>query len=167
VLPITAYDTCDTLYERVADSNEQMILRAIPKIAQGERPGRPQVETEEPPLPGRKPEHGQIDWERSNVEVYNFIRALTRPYPGAFSMLDGERWFIWQAALIPMDHNSSVPAGTTLGPIYSPVGRACGQLVACGKGAIALLDIEGQGGRVLTGRSLSDRPWTGKVWGNE
>lgn len=45
-------------------------------------------------LPKRTPGDGQIDWNRTNVEIYNFVRALTRPYPGAFSYLDNKKVFV-------------------------------------------------------------------------
>jgi methionyl-tRNA formyltransferase len=47
-ISITAYDTCHSLYERVAASNQEMIVAALAQIKAGERPGRPQ-----PPLRGR------------------------------------------------------------------------------------------------------------------
>ena len=42
--PITPYDTCATLYDRVAETNRQMILSALPKLMAGQRPGRVQPE---------------------------------------------------------------------------------------------------------------------------
>jgi hypothetical protein len=47
----------------------------------------------------------------------------------------------------------------------SPVEDACGQAVWCGQGAITLLELEGEDGRVLKGRELSDQHWTGSSWG--
>jgi methionyl-tRNA formyltransferase len=160
--PITPYDTCATLYEKVATSNREMLLRLLPRLLAGERPGRPQPRTEERPLPRRRPADGQIDWARPSRAVYDFIRALTRPYPGAFGTLDDEHWFVWRAALLPR-LPAGEPPGTVLGPVVSPVPDACGQVVACGDGPIALLELEAAG-VVLGGRSLSDQPWTGKRW---
>jgi methionyl-tRNA formyltransferase len=49
--PITPYDTCATLYERVAQSNRDMLLRLVPRLVAGERPGRPQPATDDDILP--------------------------------------------------------------------------------------------------------------------
>ncbi|WP_082858027.1 methionyl-tRNA formyltransferase [Campylobacter hyointestinalis] len=38
--------------------------------------------------PQRKPEDGKIDWNKNAIEIYNFIRAQTIPYPCAFSYID-------------------------------------------------------------------------------
>ena len=46
----------------------------------------------------------------------------------------------------------------------SPLDDACGQLVACGQGAVTLLEIESSDGRVLKGRELGAANWRGKVW---
>ena len=169
---ITPYDTCASLYEQVALSNRDMLLRLLPRLLAGERPGRPQPASEHPELPGRRPADGVIDWSRPSREVYDLIRALTRPYPGAFSWIDGQRWTVWQAALLGSSNGTGAPAppGTVLGPLLSPVAEACGQMVACGpdadggQGAVVLLELEQEDGTILKGRDLSDQPWTGRVW---
>jgi len=169
---ITPYDTVASLYDRVATSNRDMLLRLLPRLLAGERPGRPQPASEHADLPRRRPADGVIDWARPSREVYDFIRALTRPYPGAFSWLDGTRWTAWQAALLLSGNGTTAPVepGTVLGPLVSPVPEACGQMVACGeeedggKGVVVLLELEQADGTILRGRDLSDQLWTGRMW---
>ena len=91
--PISPYDTCATLYARVAATNREMLLEILPQLLAGERPGRPQERSTEPVLPRRRPADGRITWDCPAASVYDFIRALTRPYPGAFSSLDGKQWY--------------------------------------------------------------------------
>ena len=165
--PISAYDTCETLYQKVAESNHVMIQRVLPKLLAGERLGRPQPHSDEPLLPRRRPADGLLDWHQSAVSVYNFIRALTRPYPGAFSFLDGRRWKFQSAALLPTVSLEYQVPGTVMGSVVSPVAEACGQLVACGSGCVIILEIEADDGTVLKGTDLSDCDWTGKVWAHE
>jgi methionyl-tRNA formyltransferase len=164
--PISPYDTCDTLYQKVAESNHTMIQRVLPKLLSGERPGVPQPPSDKPLLARRRPADGLLDWHQSAVNVYNFIRALTRPYPGAFSFVDGRRWIIQSAALLPGSRESDVP-GTVIGSVVSPVAESCGHVVACGSGCVLILEIEADDGTILKGSSLSNCDWTGKVWANE
>lgn len=164
--PISPYDTCETLYQKVAESNHIMIQRALPMLLAGECPGVPQPPSDEPLLARRRPADGLLDWHQSAVNVYNFIRALTRPYPGAFSFLDGRRWIIQSAALLPGSLECDVP-GTVIGSVVSPVAESCGQVVACGSGYVLILEIEADDGSILKGSSLSDCDWTGKVWAHE
>jgi methionyl-tRNA formyltransferase len=163
-IAITPYDSCESIYEKVAESNRDMILKLLPKVLKGERPATPQPTSLEPLLPRRRPADGVLDWTEGSACVYDFVRALTRPYPGAFSRLQGERWTIWSCALWPHGAAANGPAGQVMGPVVSPVEDACGQAVWCGQGAVTLLEIEGEDGRVLKGRALSDKRWTGSTW---
>ncbi|MBI4420874.1 MAG: methionyl-tRNA formyltransferase [Gemmatimonadetes bacterium] len=166
--PITPYDTCATLYQRVAASNRDMLLQLLPRLLAGERPGRPQPRTGEPVLPRRRPADGLIDWGRPGRAVYDFIRALTRPYPGAFGALNGRRWYVWRAGLLSPDGpGPRAEPGEILGPVLSPSSQACGQMVACGEGTLAVLEVEAEDGTVLQGPALAEQTWTGKRWCNE
>src|SRR5262249_54036758 len=118
-------------------------------------------------LPGRRPEDGLLDWSGNHRAVYDFVRALTRPYPGAFSWLEGRRWTIWACAELPTACSADARPGTILGPVYSPNDSACGLAVACGTGIVLIHELEGPDGEVCRGRTLSDKPWKGKVWQNE
>lgn len=168
--PITPYDSCATLYDRVAESNRDMILRTLPRLLAGEHPGRRQERLDGAVLPRRRPADGLIEWDREACAVYNFIRALTRPYPGAFGWLDGRRWRVWQAALLPaggaLSPAAGVAPGEVVGAVVSTTDQACGQVVACGSGAVTLLEVEADDGTLLAGRRLADLDWTGKRWGH-
>jgi methionyl-tRNA formyltransferase len=162
-IPITPYDSSASLYARVATTTREMLGRLVPRLLAGEVPRVPQPATTERPLPRRRAADGELDWAQPVGAVYDFIRALTRPFPGAFSSIDGHRWRVWQAAM-PRIAEDRVPPGTVLGPVVSPVDEACGQLVACSEGALVVLEVEGDDGRVLRGRELSEQPWTGQRW---
>ena len=165
VIPISPYDTCATLYQQVAASNRAMVLRLLPRLLSGERPGQPRPRTDESALPRRRAADGWVDWTQPSYAIFDLIRALTRPAPGAFSTLNGRRWRIWQAALPPAStaQEHELP-GTILGPVVSPMADACGQIVACGDGGIILLELESDDGARLHGPSLSDQPWHGLRW---
>jgi methionyl-tRNA formyltransferase len=166
--PITAYDTCASLYAQVAATNRDMLLAVLPRLLQGEHPGRPQPRGDDAVLRRRRPADGRITWDSPAGAVYDFVRALTRPYPGAFSALGGKQWWIWEAALLP-DLGVALAAepGEVIGPLISPNEAACGQVVACGSGALVLLEIEAADGTRLRGRELSEQPWTGLRWQQE
>jgi methionyl-tRNA formyltransferase len=164
---VTPYDTCHSLYEAVAASNRDMLLDLLPRLLAGERPGNPQAAGgEDKILPRRRPSDGKVDWRQSSQRVYDFVRALTRPYPGAFSYLDGECYHIWRASLLPGDISLASP-GICLGPVFSPTLDACGQQVACGKGSVILLEVSSEATGTLEGRALGERDWQGKGWKDE
>lgn len=46
----------------------------------------------------RRPEDGEINWSEPVEKIQRLIRAVSKPYPGAFSMYDGKHKFIiWRA----------------------------------------------------------------------
>lgn len=72
----------------------------LDKICAGKAEGTPQiVPPDSPVFPGRKPDDGLVSWEKSGREIVNLIRAVARPYPGAFSLVNGGRVMFWKAAL--------------------------------------------------------------------
>jgi methionyl-tRNA formyltransferase len=165
--PIDRYDTCRTVYDKVAASNREMLLRLVPRLNAGESPGRPQPETDESILPRRRPKDGLIDWATSSEEVYDFVRALTRPYPGAFSWLGGKKYIVWDAVLLPYNAYPDAVAGEVVGPALNPgEGEACGQVVACGSGAVVLIELEAEDGSILKGRRLCEAMAEGDMWSN-
>ena len=161
-LSITPYDTCASLYARVGDANREMLRRLLPRLLAGQKPTSP-LGGAGLVLPRLRREDGRVAWDRPAAEVYNRVRALTRPYRGAFGWLDGRRWTVWRAALPPARGAPGRP-GEILGPVVSPVIEACGQQVACGEGAVVLLELESDEGTVLKGPALSEQPWTGRLW---
>ena len=165
-ITITPYDTCATIYNQVALTNRDMLLRLVGALLNGERPGRPQPWTTEALLPRRRPEDGVIDWSERESSVYDFVRALSRPYPGAFSWIDGQKWTIWNAASLPATARYGRMPGEVLGGVMSPSAAACGQLVATGRGAVIILEMESEDGQIVSGRDLCDERWIGRRWSN-
>jgi len=49
----------------------------------------------------RMPSDGSIRWDQSARAIYNFIRAQSHPYPGAYTFLKSDKLSIWRARLCP------------------------------------------------------------------
>ena len=154
-IPISPFDNVATLYDRVAETNCEMILELLKDMAEGSPlRARRQSDDGSPLLPRRRPEHGLLDWAQPARKVYDFVRALTRPYPGAFSGANGTRTIIWRSALLPVTGRLAEP-GTVLGQMVSDRPDACGLVVACSEGAVVLLEIEDADGKVWSERELA------------
>lgn len=150
-IPIAEDDTCATLYRKIADSAIAMLEENLPLLKQGRAPRRPQDHAAATVMPKRRPEDGAIDWSRGPRALYDWVRALTHPYPGAFSHLDGRRLFVWRAARSAgVDGDADAMPGTLLGA------RATAMLVATGKGGILALErVQWQDGPEIDGADLS------------
>jgi methionyl-tRNA formyltransferase len=88
-VPIRFEDTWRDVQARIACVIEAMLEGELPKVLNGTAIGQPQDESRAHRYPRRHPSDGRIDWRGSARHVYNLIRALVRPHPGAF-FGDGE-----------------------------------------------------------------------------
>jgi methionyl-tRNA formyltransferase len=97
---------------------------------------------------GRKPEDGLISWEKDSPSIYNLVRAVTHPYPGAFTYVDGKKLFIWWAGIEPAPSTSpdALP-----GTVYSvsPV------LVKTGDGALRLATVQLEGEKEMSAEEFA------------
>lgn len=55
--------------------------------------------------PQRGPEDGRIDWNWDSKRIYNFIRAQSKPYPGAWTIIKEKKVTIWAASIEPLSNN--------------------------------------------------------------
>jgi methionyl-tRNA formyltransferase len=147
-IPIEDGDDCATLYRKVADAGVDMLGEHLPALKAGTAPRRPQDHRLATVMPRRRPEDGLIDWSRGTRRLHDWVRALTHPYPGAFTCHDGRRLFVWRAA----------PAGC--GPGGEPPGRVlvdgAGRVrVTTGDGALGLDRVQWDGEPEQPGSALS------------
>ncbi len=96
-VPIGPEDTAFDVFNRVTLAARAVLERQLDNIEAGTAPRKAQPESQATYFGGRKPEDGRIDWTLSSERIYNLIRAVTHPYPGAFTETRGRRFFIWQA----------------------------------------------------------------------
>jgi methionyl-tRNA formyltransferase len=94
-LPITPEDTALTLFARLTAAAGVLMRETYPLLRSGQAPRLPQDHTQASYFGGRRPEDGQIDWKKPALTIYNLMRAVTHPYPGAFARFKGRRLFIW------------------------------------------------------------------------
>jgi methionyl-tRNA formyltransferase len=100
-VPILPDDTAQQVFDKVTVAAEQVLWRSLPAIIRGEPPGLPNDLSRGSYFSGRKPEDGRIDWSRSAHRVYNLIRAVAPPYPGAFAEIAGVRLVVGAARRLP------------------------------------------------------------------
>ena len=122
-VPIDDADTALTLYGKLAGAAAALFDEQLPKIKAGNPQRIPQNQERASYYGGRKPQDGEIDWHKSAVTVRNLVRAVTKPYPGAFTYLVNKKCVLWQVTVTPRSEH--VPPGTVLST--NPLVIACGQ----------------------------------------
>jgi methionyl-tRNA formyltransferase len=136
-VPILPDDTAEQVFDKVCVAAEQVLWRTLPAIMAGSAPRLPNDLAAGSYFGGRRPDDGRIDWERPTAEVYNLIRAVAPPYPGAFTDIGGERLVIARARR-PLPGREPALAGRAPG-LHLLNGQAWG---LCGDGgSIHIHDI--------------------------
>jgi methionyl-tRNA formyltransferase len=99
--PILFNDDCRTVYEKAAWAGADLIRTYLPKIKDGTVQRIHNEARNFPTYPKRTPADGLIDYNRSSLDIYNFVRALTRPYPGAFFFDEsGKKVIVWKTGIV-------------------------------------------------------------------
>ncbi len=97
-------DDCNTVYKKSAAAGARLIEEYLPKIARSTAPRIHNISGSYPAYPKRTPNDGLIDFNRSSLDVYNFVRALTKPYPGAYYYDDNHaKIIVWRLEIIFSD----------------------------------------------------------------
>jgi methionyl-tRNA formyltransferase len=142
-------DTTGGLTERIAEAGGALLAEVLPGWVAGTMTATAQDSARATFAPKLSKEDGRIDWSRSAGEVDRAIRAF-QPWPTAFTTYRDEPFTVHDAW--PVERELDVPSGTvvvgdgtSLGPFLP--GRTARALVACGRGCLALLEIQRPGKR--------------------
>jgi methionyl-tRNA formyltransferase len=137
-LPIDADDTCASLHDRLASLGGRLVVEALETLVAGGL--RPQHQPADGATYARKIDKSEapIDWTQAATLIERRVRAFD-PFPGASFTWQGEAVKVWRAALLP----SAGPAGPGRVVDLAP-GRLA---VACGEGALELIELQRPGGR--------------------
>ena len=100
-------DTIDSLYKRIEERGVKLLSRHIHQIATNSVELREQNKSKRRVFPPRLPKDGKIDWAKGCEYIERFIRAQTRPYPGAYTLLREERLHIWRAKVTERAYGES------------------------------------------------------------
>lgn len=143
-------DTTESLSRRLSLAGGPLILRTLEGLRKGDLRGVPQ-KGEPSYAPLLKKEDGRIDWSRPAPEIYNFVRGM-RPWPGAFSFINGERARLLRVRPIDGEGRPGV-VRDVLRDSFT---------VGAGEGLVEVLEIQPQGrrpmgaGEYLRGRRLRE-----------
>lgn len=152
-VPISPHDTSFTLFKKMDKSAGILIRETYPRIITGNIKPVVQNVKKASYFGGRKSEDGIIKWDDSAQKIYNLIRAVTHPYPGAFTFLDGKKLFIWNSALSKRTNASKkIKPGTII-----KVFPSTGMLINTGKGLLIAKSVQIEGEKEIKGKDLMKR----------
>jgi methionyl-tRNA formyltransferase len=110
--------------------------RWLPRLKRGEWQARAQDESKATYYGKRAPEDGAIHWDWPAKNIHALVRAASRPYPGAFTFVEGRRLIVWKA-----EPETALPYRGVTGRIVH-ADPARGWLVQTGDGLLWLTETE-------------------------
>jgi methionyl-tRNA formyltransferase len=146
VVDIAADETATTLFDRLAAAHVELLRECVPQLLARSAPRIRQDASRASTWPRRIPGDGIIDWDTRAPYLHDWVRAQTRPYPGAFTFLGDEKVVVWRAR--PVELEARAPAGTVVAAMPE------GPVVACGEGALLLEEVETQAEGIAVGARL-------------
>ncbi|MEO6874180.1 MAG: formyltransferase, partial [Opitutaceae bacterium] len=94
---ISPRDTAEQAFRKVMPCARRVLARQMDALLAGTAKETPQDESKVTYFGGRKPEDGRINWSQTSAQIFNLIRAVTDPYPGAFTDVGAARLMVWWA----------------------------------------------------------------------
>lgn len=137
-VPITAETTGAGLHDELAALGSALLVTTLADWAAGRIEPRPQPEEGVTYAAKLSREESRLDWQQPAARLERQVRAFT-PWPGSFFEQGGQRIRVMKAALA----NGEARPGEVLQAAEGHL------LVACGEGALELLELQRQGKAAL------------------
>ena len=134
-------DTYGTLYDRLSYIGADLLIKTLDLIERGEVVRVPQNDDDATlaPMITRDMEH--IDWNNTSENVVNLIKGLN-PQPVSYTMYNDEKLKIWFAEVEKTEYSGEI------GEIVDV--RKKDFVVKTKKGAVAVKEVQAQGGKKMT-----------------
>jgi len=145
-------DTALTLYRKLVPLGAAIFREYHPLIVAGRAPRMKQDLAQGSYFGRRRPQDGRIDWRWPARRIFNLVRAVTHPYPGAFCYATGEKLFVWEARIANENGTMGAP-GEIIGEANEglEIAAGLGSLIVTraqfeGAGESEVLEVLGVGG---------------------
>ncbi|MBE7420568.1 MAG: methionyl-tRNA formyltransferase [Ideonella sp.] len=135
--PIGDDDTAATLHDRLAVLGARLIVEALQQLSADALPAKPQPPAGATHAAKIDKREAALDWRHDAATLERRVRAFD-PFPGATLSHGGTVLKLWRARALADRHGRP---GTVLSTLPGPL------VVACGRGALELLELQRPGGR--------------------
>ena len=140
-------DTGLSLHAKLRDAATALLRDALPQLAQGKLSEIAQDESKATYFGRRTAADGKLDWKQPAEQLFNLVRAVTQPYPGAFCAVGEHKLIVWQADVVK--GNEGLAPGRVIS--VNPLRIACGE-----DSLVVKFGQRNENGLYLAGPSLAD-----------
>ncbi|MFA7943655.1 bifunctional UDP-4-amino-4-deoxy-L-arabinose formyltransferase/UDP-glucuronic acid oxidase ArnA [Pseudomonas brenneri] len=140
-------DTGLTLHAKLREAATQLLRDALPQLAQGKLSETAQDESQATCFGRRTPADGKLVWQKPAEQLFNLVRAVTQPYPGAFCAVGEHKLIVWQAEVVKGNEGQAPGRVISVNPLR----------IACGEDSLVInFGQRNDNGLYLTGPALAD-----------
>ena len=131
-------DTSIDVFKKVSVIAGKIVHDNLNNIEAGIVNLTPQDNSKATKFPRRRPKDGFLDFNKDAISLYNLIRGVTHPFPGAFAFVGDKKLFIWWAK--PLDGKGDIGEIVSVKPLC----------VGTGNGLLQLEKLQWENGQELT-----------------
>tara|TARA_A100001011_G_scaffold16199_2_gene16822 strand:- start:18680 stop:19564 length:885 start_codon:yes stop_codon:yes gene_type:complete len=128
-------DTANSLYKKIEITASKQLKKFFPILKNNKLKPLKQNNKSASYWRKRSNKDGMINWNMSSEVIYNLVRALSKPYPGATFIYKDRLIKLWKCKIISYK-NCNIEPGKVLNTKNNQI------LVKTSNGAISLLEIE-------------------------
>ncbi|KPA94542.1 MULTISPECIES: bifunctional UDP-4-amino-4-deoxy-L-arabinose formyltransferase/UDP-glucuronic acid oxidase ArnA [Pseudomonas] len=140
-------DTALSLHAKLRDSAASLLRDALPQLAQGKLSETAQDESKATYFGRRTAADGKLVWSKPAEELFNLVRAVTKPYPGAFCAVGEHKLIVWGAEVVKGNEGQAPGRVISVDPLR----------IACGEDSLVInAGQRNENGLFLSGPQLAN-----------
>ncbi len=140
-------DTGLSLHAKLRDAAAALLRDALPQLAQGKLTETAQDESQATYFGRRTAADGKLDWKQPAGQLFNLVRAVTQPYPGAFCAVGEHKLIVWHAEVVKGNDGLAPGRVISVNPLR----------IACGEDSLVIkFGQRNENGLYLAGPALAD-----------
>ncbi|WP_220719378.1 bifunctional UDP-4-amino-4-deoxy-L-arabinose formyltransferase/UDP-glucuronic acid oxidase ArnA [Agarivorans litoreus] len=144
-LSINADDTAATLHSRLTELSSQLLATTLPQLIAGTHSLSAQDESQATVFGRRTPADGEIKWADNAQTIFNLCRAVTEPFPGAFTFLGERKVIFWSTSASEQEFDATPGTIVATAPLT----------IACTQGSLIVNAGQTENGLYLNGEQLA------------
>ncbi|WP_095118831.1 bifunctional UDP-4-amino-4-deoxy-L-arabinose formyltransferase/UDP-glucuronic acid oxidase ArnA [Pseudomonas sp. Irchel s3f10] len=139
-------DTALSLHGKLRIAATDLLRDTLPAMLQGKISETAQDESKATVFGRRTPADGKLLWAKPAEQLFNLVRAVTQPYPGAFCAVGEHKLIVWSAEVVKGNDGQSPGRVISVDPLR----------IACGEDSLVILSGQrNDNGLFLSGPQLA------------
>lgn len=145
-LAIERSDTALSLHGKLRIAAIDLLRDTLPAMLQGKITETPQDESKATVFGRRSAADGKLPWAKPAEQLFNLVRAVTQPYPGAFCAVGEHKLIVWSAEVVKGNDGQAPGRVISVDPLR----------IACGEDSLLILSGQrNDNGLFLSGPQLA------------